>query len=207
MKIRIGDFERYGTKKTTDGMMFTFALFTEEDCAICLYDRRNKMLIEEVALPEAYRIGQVYSVELMGSKWERYCYRIRQGKQLFVDPYALSIAGREVWNDTTRFGQDDGCYGAFDVTYEMPAQCGQWIEAQDMVMYKLYAWFYYAAWFLRTQKKGQMPDFSRASVSAKAGDYFWSFSLCMNLKKCFMKKDRVWMRMVLVISHVSHRKR
>ena len=26
MKIRIGDFERYGTKKTTDGMMFTFAL-------------------------------------------------------------------------------------------------------------------------------------------------------------------------------------
>ena len=24
MKIRIGDFERYGTKKTTDGMMFTF---------------------------------------------------------------------------------------------------------------------------------------------------------------------------------------
>ena len=69
MKIRIGDFERYGTKKTTDGMMFTFAFFTEEDCAICLYDRKNKTLIEEVTLPDAYRIGQVYSVELMGSKW------------------------------------------------------------------------------------------------------------------------------------------
>ena len=138
MKIRIGDFERYGTKKTTDGMMFTFALSTEEDCAICLYDRKNKTLIEEIALPEAYRIGQVYSVELMGSKWERYCYRIRQGKQLFVDPYARSIAGREVWNDTMRFGQDDGCYGAFDVTYELPAQRGRWIKAQDMVMYKLH---------------------------------------------------------------------
>ena len=138
MKIRIGDFERYGTKKTTDGMMFTFALFTEEDCAICLYDRKNKTLIEEVTLPDVYRIGQVYSVELMGSKWERYCYRIRQGKQLYVDPYATSIAGREVWNDTMRFGQDDGCYGAFDVTYELPAQRGRWIEAQDMVMYKLH---------------------------------------------------------------------
>ena len=179
MKIRIGDFERYGTKKTTDGMMFTFALSTEEDCAICLYDRKNKTLIEEIALPEAYRIGQVYSVELIGSKWERYCYRIRQGKQLFVDPYARSIAGREVWNDTMRFGQDDGCYGAFDVTYELPAQRGRWIKAQDMVMYKLHS----------------------------LGSLLWSFSHFMNLRKCSTKKARTSMKMEIVLLHVFHRKK
>lgn len=43
MKIRIGDFESYGTKETADGMMFTF--FVREDMlalSVCMtVDPRN----------------------------------------------------------------------------------------------------------------------------------------------------------------------
>ena len=71
MKIRIGDFESYGTKETADGMMFTFFVREDQPCAICLYDRRSKKLIQTIDLSEAYRIGQVYSVEILGKHWER----------------------------------------------------------------------------------------------------------------------------------------
>lgn len=76
-----------------------------------------------------------------------------------------------------RFGQDDGCYGAFDVTYELPAQRGRWIEAQDMVMYKLHMrGFTMQHGFKNAEKGTDAGIFSRASVSAKAGDYFFGVS-------------------------------
>lgn len=113
MKIRIGDFESYGTKETADGMMFTFFVREDQPCAICLYDRRSKKLIQTIDLSEAYRIGQVYSVEILGKHWERCCYRIRCGEHFFVDAYARSIVGREKWKDASRIGADDGLYGGF----------------------------------------------------------------------------------------------
>ena len=96
MKIRIGDFESYGTKETADGMMFTFFVREDQPCAICLYDRRSKKLIQTIDLSEAYRIGQVYSVEILGKHWERCCYRIRCGEHFFVDAYARSIHSRKL---------------------------------------------------------------------------------------------------------------
>ena len=138
MKIRIGDFESYGTKETADGMMFTFFVREDQPCAICLYDRRSKKLIQTIDLSEAYRIGQVYSVEILGKHWERCCYRIRCGEHFFVDAYARSIVGREKWKDASRIGADDGLYGGFVSGGQEIAAPRHFIEAGDMVMYKLH---------------------------------------------------------------------
>lgn len=138
MKIRIGDFESYGTKETADGMMFTFFVREDQPCAICLYDRRSKKLIQTIDLSGAYRIGQVYSVEILGRHWERCCYRIRCGEHFFVDAYARSIVGREKWKDASRIGADDGLYGGFVSGGQEIAAPRHFIEAGDMVMYKLH---------------------------------------------------------------------
>ena len=62
MKTRIGDFNNYGTEETTDGMMFTFSVCGEGDCAIELYTTTDFRLVDSVTISEEYRIGDVYSV-------------------------------------------------------------------------------------------------------------------------------------------------
>ena len=41
MKIRIGDFESYGTKETADGMMFTFFVREDQPSVCMTVDPRN----------------------------------------------------------------------------------------------------------------------------------------------------------------------
>ena len=46
MKTRIGDFKNYGTEETADGVMFTFCVEGEEDCAIAFYNLSDNSVRE-----------------------------------------------------------------------------------------------------------------------------------------------------------------
>lgn len=138
MKTRIGDFRNYGTEETADGVMFTFAAEGEEPCAITLYQISDFSLRETISVPEEYRIGDVYSIVLLGQNVGRFGYRIHQGDKSFVDPYAGLILGRNRWMDVSREEKAYKVYGgiapaSYEWRYASPC-----IEPMDMVMYKLH---------------------------------------------------------------------
>ncbi|MDD6195214.1 MAG: alpha-amylase family glycosyl hydrolase [Lachnospiraceae bacterium] len=138
MKTRIGDFKNYGTEETADGVMFTFCTEGENTCAITLYNLSDYSVRETVFVPEAYRIGDVYSVVLLGQNVKRLGYRICTGDKSYVDPYAGLIVGRNRWMDTTREEHEFQIYGgiapsAYEWRYDAPD-----ILPWDMVMYKLH---------------------------------------------------------------------
>lgn len=138
MRTRIGDFKTYGTEETKDGVMFTFFVNTDEDCHIALYSTTTCELTEKIFIPREYKIGNVYSVVLLGSSVKRHSYLIWQGDQCFVDAYASGILGRETWNDAQRKEKKYQVYGL------MPNRAYEWKNAspqilpRDMIIYKMH---------------------------------------------------------------------
>ncbi len=138
MKARIGDFNQYGTRVTKEGVLFTFAVEQEGDCGLEFYDATTYELLDRMLLTEEYRIGDVYSVWIQEPRVKNMAYRIFQGEDSFVDPYAPFIIGRDIWRDESRADRQYQVYGGiqsrdYSWRYDSPQ-----IKPQDMVMYKLH---------------------------------------------------------------------
>ncbi|MCR5144018.1 MAG: hypothetical protein K6B67_01760 [Lachnospiraceae bacterium] len=155
MNMRIGDFREYGTNLTSDGMMFTFSTEGDLPCSILLYDIKSFKLVEEVTVLDEFRIGNVYSLVLIKKGWNKLCYRLKSGKNTFVDPYAKIINGRDKWNDKSRFSRECLVYGGFDTSKEYLWKNSKVnIEPKDLIIYKLHMRGFTMNHGLKTSEKG-----------------------------------------------------
>lgn len=138
MKLRVGDFGEFGTRRIETGMMFTFCAREGLDSRILLYRRSSLGLVADVTLPATCRIGDIYSVVISGADWANLCYRFIDAKGSYTDPYARATAGRDGWYETNRIGVDDGCFGYFDLEEMQPFDATTQILPQDTILYKMH---------------------------------------------------------------------
>ncbi|MBQ8199702.1 MAG: hypothetical protein IJZ76_09805 [Lachnospiraceae bacterium] len=67
----------------------------EKSCGIILYTMGNETM--RIPFCEKYRIGTLYCVRLEGIRVKKFTYEFFLDDQVFCDPYAKVIAGREKW--------------------------------------------------------------------------------------------------------------
>lgn len=138
MKTRMGDFNKYGLCPTKDGMMFTFASEGEGECAVLLFHRKDKSLLERIVLPAEYSIGDMHSVVIQGRNWHTLCYLYEQDGKEFLDLYAPKICGRDHWADSDRSREQYRVYGGFPEPEYHWQNLSPAIAPGDMIMYKLH---------------------------------------------------------------------
>ncbi len=118
LEYRIGRVFPFGASIDADGAV-NFSIYSKEatGCTLVLFHHGAKKPWVEIPFPEAFRIGNVYTMMVYGINVEttEYGYRfdgpfepergLRFDKnRILLDPYAKSVSGRSVWGraiDTT----------------------------------------------------------------------------------------------------------
>ena len=95
-----------------------------------LYSRKDRKKTGSVHFGRDCRMGSVYSMKIKDIDTENTLYRLRLGKNEYIDPYAKYISGN------ARFGKRDG-FGAFIIPENDSKLRGPHIEWQNVILYLL----------------------------------------------------------------------
>ncbi|MDO4285853.1 MAG: alpha-amylase family glycosyl hydrolase [Eubacteriales bacterium] len=108
--VRPGAFDFPGAAALPGGVSFTVHTCEGTACTLLLFHRGETVPFAELPFPEAYRIGDVYSMLVYGLDIEdiEYAYRVdgpnrpQEGllfdpRSILLDPYARAIAGEFEW--------------------------------------------------------------------------------------------------------------
>ena len=141
MKISKGDFREYGPRIINDSsVVLTVSIKSyTKNAAILLYKKSTKKQIGEVSLTDEYGIGRVFSVLISDIDVDNFCYLIKEDENIYVDPYATAIVGRDKWADVS--GREKH---GFKVYSGVSRLCESWddkkvdIKPSDMILYKLH---------------------------------------------------------------------
>lgn len=110
--VRSGMYEVNGATPLEVGVNFTIHTHGGTSCELLLFHRGEDEPYAVLPFPEAYKIGDVYSMIVLGLdiKDLEYAYRIdgpycpEKGllfdkKNILLDPYARAVAGQRIWGD------------------------------------------------------------------------------------------------------------
>ncbi len=153
MKNKKGTFYPFGARITENGVQYTFVANATDDVYIAFY--QNDKCVEKMLLPKTYRIGNVYSVEVLSTNAASYGYLYIVGEKTIVDPYATAVAGRDKYKDESRAKSDyfiaakPTDMDRINFLTDSPS-----IEASDTVMYKLHMRGFTMRHGLEAKKRG-----------------------------------------------------
>lgn len=110
--VRPGMFDVNGAMALPCGVNFTVHTHYGTYCELLLFHRGEEEPYAVLPFPEAYKIGDVYSMIVFGLKIEdfEYAYRIDGPNQpergllfdrnaVLLDPYARAVAGQRIWGE------------------------------------------------------------------------------------------------------------
>lgn len=108
--VRPGIYDLNGATPLQNGVNFTIHTYGGTSCELLLFHRAQEEPFAVIPFPEAYKIGDVYSMIVYGLNIEEfeYAYRVdgpyRPEKGLLfdknnilLDPYAKAVAGQRTW--------------------------------------------------------------------------------------------------------------
>lgn len=111
-QVRPGMFDVNGATALSNGVSFTVHTHNGTSCELLLFHRGEEEPYAVLAFPEAYKIGDVYSMIVYDLNVEEfeYAYRIdgpnkpKKGllfdkKKVLLDPYARVVAGQRIWGE------------------------------------------------------------------------------------------------------------
>ena len=146
--VRPGMYEVNGATPLQVGVNFTIHTHGGTSCELLLFHRGDEKPYAVLPFPEAYKIGDVYSMLVLGLDIEEleYAYRIdgpycpEKGllfdkNNILLDPYARAVAGQRIWGC-----RKEGAYHArvvkdvFDWG-DMPQSSK---EMSDLIIYELH---------------------------------------------------------------------
>ncbi|MDO4333327.1 MAG: alpha-amylase family glycosyl hydrolase [Eubacteriales bacterium] len=146
--VRPGMFDLHGATALSIGVNFTVHTHSGTSCTLLLFRRGAEEPYARLPFPEAYKIGDVYSMIVFGLNIEEfeYAYQIDgpnlpeegltfDAKAVLLDPYARAVAGQREWGEKKK-----GSYHArvvrdsFDWG-DMPQSSR---EMSDLVIYELH---------------------------------------------------------------------
>ncbi len=113
--VRPGLFGINGAMALQCGVNFTIHTHFGTGCELLLFRRGEREPYAVLPFPQAYRIGDVYSMLVFGLKAEEfeYAYRIDgpnepdkgllfDRKNVILDPYARAVAGQRIWGEKNK---------------------------------------------------------------------------------------------------------
>ncbi len=111
-QVRPGMFDTNGAMQIPGGVNFTIHTHYGTSCELLLFHREEEEPYAILPFPEAYKIGDVYSMIVFGLDIEdfEYAYRIdgpydpKSGhvfdrKKILLDPYARAVSGLRNWGE------------------------------------------------------------------------------------------------------------
>lgn len=118
--VRPGLFDVHGSMLLSVGVNFTVHTHHGTSCTLLLFHRNQVTPYARLPFPEAYKIGDVYSMIVFGLDIDdfEYAYQIdgpynpKEGllfnkDAILLDPYARYVTGQRIWGDRM-----PGCYHA-----------------------------------------------------------------------------------------------
>ncbi len=118
--VRPGLFDVHGAMMLPVGVNFTVHTHHGTGCTLLLFHRNSTTPYARLPFPEAYKIGDVYSMIVFGLDIEEfeYAYQVDgpyepergltfDGNAVLLDPYARSVAGQRAWGT-----RKSSCYHA-----------------------------------------------------------------------------------------------
>ncbi len=141
MIFSVGDFREYGSRiNKKDGVVFTVAVKpTTEKASILIFDKKTKKLLKEISLTSEFKVGLVYSIQVSEIDVDKICYLIKEDENIYVDPYATAIVGRDKWADVS--GRESNKFQVYsgishiEKNWDDHDVC---IKPSDMIFYKLH---------------------------------------------------------------------
>ena len=125
-----GSFARLGPEKKENAVSVSVASDKDKPLALELYSVDDRKRLCSIQYPKEYRIGSVFSMTVEGLDPDSCLYRLKSGRNEYIDPYVKSIKGNE------KFGKRDGL-GAFDIPSPVFRHKKQYIEWEDTILYLL----------------------------------------------------------------------
>ena len=149
-KIRPGFYRMLGAYQTADGVSFTVNSHGATSCTLVLFRPEEREPYAEIEIPEAYRIGDYYSVLVYGLKIEKFEYAYRfdgeynpekgllfNKENIILDPYAKAVTGQRKWGEKP-YGEAGFVYHARTVKSNFDWDCIKQLETplEDLVIYE-----------------------------------------------------------------------
>ena len=146
--VRPGLFDVHGAMMLPVGVNFTVHTHYGTSCTLLLFHRNASTPYARLPFPEAYKIGDVYSMIVFGLDIEEfeYAYQIdgpydpKNGltfnrDAVLLDPYAKSVTSTRVWG-----GRKSGCYHARVIkdVFDWGAMPQSTRTMSDLVIYELH---------------------------------------------------------------------
>ena len=111
-KIRPGFFRMNGAYQTSQGVSFTINSHGATQCILLLFHPMESEPFVEIPFPDAYKIGDIYSMLVFGLKIDEFEYAFRfdgeynpekgklfDKKNIILDPFAKAVTGQRKWGE------------------------------------------------------------------------------------------------------------
>ncbi|TLC97714.1 alpha-amylase family glycosyl hydrolase [Robinsoniella peoriensis] len=137
--VKKGNYQRLGVTKEEDGINFAVAVAGSHEVKLVLYKKGSPHIAQEIPFPKEHLIGDILAIKVCGLRWSEYEYNYCSDGQIFQDPYARLIVGREHFGEAV--SQEDGdairCGFAFE-TYDWMEDTNPQIPYQEIISYQLH---------------------------------------------------------------------
>ena len=148
--VRPGFYRMNGSYQTANGVSFTVNSHGATSCTLLLFNPGGSEPFAEIEIPQAYRIGDCYSILVFGLKIDEFEYAYRfdgefnpeKGKRfdptkVILDPYAKAVTGQRSWGEKPE-GNKPFVYHARTVNSRFDWECVKQLETplEDLIIYE-----------------------------------------------------------------------
>ncbi|MDO4647395.1 MAG: Type II secretory pathway, pullulanase PulA and related glycosidase, partial [Eubacteriales bacterium] len=157
LKISAGNPLIPGVTKVERGYNFTIEADEDAKVALVLYQKKTREPVREIPLKHELRMGRVRSVRVEGISPAVYEYNYRINGEIYHDPRAMLVYGREVFGAPASKEEDEHAIRsgmfypeAYDWEEDKPLN----IPYEDLILYKVHVRGYTMGYKGRISKKG-----------------------------------------------------
>ena len=151
-QVRPGFYSRDGATPTNKGVSFTIHSFGATGCSLALFRPQEKEPFVVLKYPEAYHVGNTYSMFVFGLDIEEFEYAFQldgpyepekgllfNKDNILLDPYARAVTGQRKWGERPEGGADFTYHArVVDNSFDWGTIRQLEHEAEDLVIYEMH---------------------------------------------------------------------
>lgn len=151
-QVRPGFYNRDGATPSARGVSFTIHSFGATSCSVALFRPQEKEPFVVLKYPEAYHVGNTYSMFVFGLNIEEFEYAFQlegpyepekgllfNKNNILLDPYARAVTGQRQWGERPEGGADFTYHArVVENTFDWGAIKQLEYEAEDLVIYEMH---------------------------------------------------------------------
>ncbi len=135
-RIEEGNYKERGIVAFHRGYQLTVAVKNVKSLVLVLYHKKSFERVAQLELPLQYRKGNLYSYYLEGIDFTSTVYQIKVNGKIYIDTYAKSLAGREIWGEKRR--EEQVYCGFHKDVYDWQGDCKLKYQSWELIIYKLH---------------------------------------------------------------------